>query len=85
MPTLKRKQIYIEPETFIALKKLSKLTNFSEAEHIRRAIKLYLSKQDFELGLDPILELLGLCKSRSGIPKNGSIKHDRYLYGEKIL
>ena len=83
MGNLKRKQIYIDEESDRTLKNLSAVTNISESEHIRRAIKRYVVKQRGKLtGEDPLQKLIGLCDNPSG-PADASINHDKYLYGKK--
>jgi len=44
MANLKRKQIYLDEESDRALKRLALMTKISEAEHIRRAVKKYITK-----------------------------------------
>lgn len=83
MPNLKRKQIYLDEETDRILKRLAFSTRISEAEHIRRAVKAYLSKQKVKKPKeDPLLKMIGLCDKPDG-PTNASIDHDKYLYGKQ--
>jgi hypothetical protein len=80
MAKLKRKQIYFDEEGNSALKRLSFTTNISEAEHIRRAVRAYISKQKDRMAEeDPLLKIIGLCDKPDG-PIDTSIHHDRYLY-----
>lgn len=80
---LKRKQVYIDEESDSKLKALSVATKTTEAEQIRRALKLYLSRKTIPTPKgDPILKLIGLCDKPNG-PKDASIHHDQYLYGKK--
>lgn len=84
MPRLKRKQIYLDEESDQALKMLAISTKTPEAEHIRRAVRAYLSKQKGKAcNIDPLLELIGLCDSPEG-PTDASIHHDKYLYGKGV-
>jgi biopolymer transport protein ExbB/TolQ len=91
MAKLKRKQIYLDEEGNSALKRLSFTTNISEAEHIRteaehirRAVRAYISKQmDRMAEEDPLLKIIGLCDKPDG-PIDTSIHHDRYLYGKQV-
>ncbi len=85
MPNLKRKQIYLDEESDLALKMLAFATKISEAEHIRRAVRKYIAKLKAGVGNDdPLKELIGLCDSPDG-PTDAAIHHDRYLYGKKAL
>lgn len=80
---LKRKQIYLDPESDRTIKKLARMTGLPEAEHIRRAVADYLRRTrratPGDLG-DPLLRLIGICDSAKG-PKDAVLHHDRYLYG----
>ncbi len=81
MPTLKRKQIYLDIESDRQLKQLAQRAGLSEAELIRRAVKEYLCRQDEGTSEeDPILQIIGLCPNPEG-PTDASVHHDRYLYG----
>jgi hypothetical protein len=81
---LKRKQIYLEPASERTLKKLAAETGLSEAEHIRRAVRAYVEQRHTDRGSgqsDPLLQLIGICDDADG-PRDGALRHDRYLYGQ---
>jgi hypothetical protein len=62
MANLKRKQIYLDEESDRALKRLALTTKISAAEHIRRAVKKYITKQKGMMAEeDPLQKLIGLC------------------------
>lgn len=83
MGNLKRKQIYLDEESDRELKRLALETKVSEAEHIRRALKKYLSGQNIKITTeDPLGKLIGLCDDPNG-PSDASIHHDKYLYGKQ--
>ena len=80
---LKRKQIYVDPESDRKIKKLARLTGLPESEHIRRAIASYvLSIPDTDAPDHPLLRMIGICDSPAG-PKDAAIHHDNYLYGKE--
>ena len=80
---LKRKQVYLEPEQERRLRRLARRTGSSDAEHIRRALDEYLSREEPEAGgEDPILDLIGICDRPEG-PRDVAQNHDRYLYGRR--
>lgn len=84
MANLKRKQIYLDEESDRALKRLALTTNISAAEHIRRAVKKYITKQKGMMAEeDPLQKLIGLCDKPEG-PSDASIHHDKYLYGKQF-
>ena len=84
MANLRRKQIYLDEESDRALKRLALMTKISEAEHIRRAVKKYITKHKGKMAEeDPLRKLIGLCDKPDG-PTDGSIHHDRYLYGKQV-
>ncbi|MFH1147225.1 MAG: ribbon-helix-helix protein, CopG family [Pseudomonadota bacterium] len=85
MSNLRRKQIYLDEESDQALKRLAVSTKTSEAEHIRRAIKSYITKQKVNklTEADPLEELVGICDNPEG-PRDASIHHDKYLYGKQV-
>jgi hypothetical protein len=79
LANLKRKQIYLDEESYRALKRLALTTKISEAEHIRRAVKKYIAKQKGKMTeADPLRKLIGLRDKPDG-PTDASIHHDRYL------
>jgi len=83
MGNLKRKQIYLDEESALALKSLAVATKVSESEHIRRAIKKYVIKHKSKMpDEDPLQKLIGLCDNPAG-PTDASVNHDKYLYGKK--
>lgn len=80
---LLRKQIYLDAERNRQIKKLARTTELSEAEHIRRAIAMYVEDmKDVDGPGHPLLRLIGICDSLRG-PKDAAVKHDTYLYGRK--
>lgn len=82
MPLL-RKQIYLDAERERKIKKLARATGLSEAEHIRRAIGLYVQDiKDVDRSEHPLLRLIGICDSPGG-PRDSAVNHDKYLYGQK--
>jgi len=84
MANLKRKQIYLDEESDRALKRLAATTKISEAEHIRKAVKKYIAKQEGKMAEeDPLRKLIALCDKPDG-PTDSSIHHDRYLYGKQV-
>lgn len=79
---LKRKQIYLDPESDRVIKKLARMTGLPEAEHIRRAVADYIRRtRQMASGdrADPLLRLIGLCDSPTG-PRDTALHHDTYLY-----
>jgi hypothetical protein len=80
---LKRKQIYVDPESDRKIKKLARATGLTEAEHIRRAIASYIAQiPDSDDATHPLARMIGICDSPIG-PKDAAIQHDKYLYGKK--
>ena len=80
---LKRKQIYVDPESDRKIKKLAQATGLPESEHIRRAIASYVSEiPDSDASGHPLLRMIGICDSPAG-PKDAAVRHDKYLYGKK--
>jgi hypothetical protein len=81
--SLKRKQIYLDSESELRIRKLARATGLSEAEHIRRAIAAYVA-DDPELNSDehPLVQMIGICDGKRG-PKDAAANHDKYLYGRK--
>jgi len=80
---LHRKQIYLDAERDRQIKKLARSTGLSEAEHIRRAIGLYVEDiKDVDGSGHPLLRLIGICDSPRG-PRDAAVNHDTYLYGPK--
>ncbi len=81
---MKRKQIYLDLKSEKAIKKLAKRTRLSEAEHIRRAVSVYIrstSAVPTRAKNHPLLELVGIC-DRSDGPQDAALLHDEYLYGK---
>lgn len=78
---MKRKQVYLEDEQERAIKQLARSRGVSEATVIRDAMDRYLHECS-EVGPvdeeDPILAIIGIGKP--GVT-DGSINHDRDLYG----
>jgi hypothetical protein len=80
---LKRKQIYVDPESDRKIKQLARATGLPESEHIRRAIASYVSGiPESDAADHPLLRMIGICDSTAG-PKNAAVRHDKYLYGRK--
>lgn len=83
--SMKRKQIYLDPGSDAGIKELAKTTGLSEAEHIRRAVAVYIHKMTRPTRAeneDPLLDLIGLCDGEDG-PTDAALHHDRYLYGRR--
>ena len=77
---LMRKQLYVDAEGDRRIKKLARTTGLSEAEHIRRAIALYVDgRTELDGSGHPLLRLIGVCDSPRG-PKDAAVNHDKYLY-----
>ena len=80
---LMRKQLYVDAEGDRRIKKLARTTGLSEAEHIRRAIGLYVEDvKDVGGSGHPLLRLIGICDSPRG-RRDSAVHHDKYLYGRK--
>ena len=80
---LKRKQIYVDPESDRKIKKLARATGLPESEHIRRAIASYVSQiPDTDAPDHPLLQMIGICDNPAG-PKDAAVRHDKYLYDGK--
>lgn len=75
-----RKQTYIFPEQDEELKKLAKIKMVTEAEIIREALDNFISQEKKRLQENPLLEIVGISDETEG-PQDGSVNHDRYLYG----
>ncbi|MBO8129718.1 MAG: hypothetical protein H0Z39_11085 [Peptococcaceae bacterium] len=73
---LVRKQTYITQRQNAAIKKIALQKKITEADVIRQAIDAYIKPLADEQ--NPILELKGIGRSGS---KDGSKRHDYYLYG----
>ena len=77
-----RKQIYLEETIIEQIKEIADKENISQSELIRQSIKNYIkekqSKGEIE---DPLLKLIGICSSDI---TDGSVNHDKYIYGVKI-
>lgn len=79
---LKRKQIYLDPQSEHTIKKLARRTGLPEAEHIRRAVADYLRRTQQPGSIDkadPLLRLIGICDNPKG-PRDSALRHDAYLY-----
>jgi hypothetical protein len=80
---LKRKQIYVDPESDRKIKSLARATGLPEAEHIRRAIASYVAQiPDSEDPAHPLARMIGICDTPTG-PRDAAVQHDTYLYGKK--
>lgn len=77
---MKRKQIYLEPETEKTLSELAVVKGTSEAAIIREAIAKYLvtARKDVDKSENPLYRIVGLGEGK----KDGALNHDKYLYGE---
>lgn len=75
-----RKQTYILPEQDEELKKLAKIKMVTEAEIIREALDNFIRQEKKRLQENPLLEIVGISGDAEG-PRDGSVNHDRYLYG----
>ena len=75
---LKRKQIYLDSESERRIRKLSRATGLSEAEHIRRAIASYVSDLPQTDGdQHPLIQMIGICNGKTG-PKDAAVHHDTF-------
>jgi hypothetical protein len=86
MSTMIRTQIYLPRDVYEALQKRGAEQGMTMAEQIRQALKVYL-RQDGVSGVilredDPIWQLIGAFASDVD---DGSINHDKYIYGEEAL
>jgi hypothetical protein len=80
---LKRKQIYVDPESDRKIKRLARATGLPESEHIRRAIASYVAQiPDSDETTHPLARMIGICDRATG-PKDAAIDHDKYLYGKR--
>ena len=80
---LKRKQIYLDRASDRRIRRLAKASGLSEAEHIRRAVRSYVSRMpDVERTGSPLLTMIGICAGGTG-PKDAAVHHDSYLYARK--
>lgn len=77
-----RKQIYLQEQHNVSLRKLAKQYHTTEAEIIRRAIEDYAAKENVAHRIDPMLELVGMVSEG---PADGSVNHDHYIYGKKNI
>ncbi len=76
-----RKQIYIEEILIEQIKEIADKKNISQSELIRQAIKIFIKEEQLKgEAEDPLLKLLGLFSSDI---TDGSINHDKYIYGVK--
>ena len=76
-----RKQLYIDEDLDRGLKVLASWTGQSEAEHVRAALRRYLTDHALQHSDDdPLLELVGMVDAPKG-PSDVAANHDRYLYG----
>jgi hypothetical protein len=76
-----RKQLYIDEDLDRGLKVLAAWTGKSEAEHVRVALRRYLTDHALQHSDDdPLSELVGMVDDADG-PDDGAANHDRYLYG----
>jgi len=73
-----RKQIYLDETIIEQIKEIIDKKNISQSEFIRRSIKSYIKEEQYKGELrDPLLELKGLFSSDI----DGSVNHDKYIYG----
>lgn len=77
-----RKQLYIDDELDRRLKAIAARTGRSEADHVRAALRSYLSTAVVRVDPedDPLLELIGLA-GEVDTPADVAVNHDHYLYG----
>lgn len=82
--TMKRKQIYVNPEHEEQLRKLARSRKVPVSLLIREAIAVYLVDQEPpELARPedhPLWGIVGLVDDPNA-PTDGSVNHDRHLYG----
>ena len=80
-----RKQIYLDADSERGIRRLARATKLSEAEHVRRAIALYItvkSVRDARRVDHPLIEMIGICEGPTG-PTDAAARHDAYLYGRR--
>lgn len=75
---MRRKQLYIDEDLDRGLKQLARVTDRSEASHVRAALRDYLA-QNLDVGDDPLGALVGMVDDVDG-PDDVAERHDRYLY-----
>ncbi len=76
-----RKQIYLEETLIEKIKEIADKKNISQSELIRQAIKNFIKEEQLKgEAEDPLLKLNGLFSSNI---TDGSINHDKYIYGVK--
>lgn len=71
-----KKMVYLTLDQKQLLKRVAEEEKLSETEIVRRAIEAYCRSRT----RDPLLEMIGMAK---GGPRDGAVKHDRYLYPDK--
>jgi len=76
-----RKQTYIMPEQDEELKRLAKVKGVTEAEVIREALDNFIEQEKHRLKINPLREIIGISGETEG-PQDGSVGHDRYIYGQ---
>lgn len=78
---MRRKQVYIDDDLDVALKRLAAATGLPEAVHIRAALRTYVESHPVSPpAADPLVELVGLVDDLDG-PDDVAENHDRYLSG----
>ena len=75
-----RKQTYISAEQDRQLKALARQEETTEAEIIRRALEQYIRAEKAKNMKNPLLGLIGISGHAEG-PGDGSVNHDKYIYG----
>jgi hypothetical protein len=82
--TMKRKQIYIDPDQDDELRRLARTRDVSVSVLIREAVAEYLAEQGrprFERPEDhPLWRIVGIVDDPD-VPTDASINLDHYLYG----
>lgn len=82
MSEMIRTQIYLSSEQHEQLKKRGAKDKKTMASVIREAVDQYLVEDQNPLifpANDPLFDLIGITDSG---PEDGSINHDKYLYGD---
>lgn len=74
-----RKQLYIDEDLDRALKVLAARTGRPEAEHVREALRAYLTEELTPPDHDPLMTLVALVDAAEG-PRDVAERHDHYLY-----
>lgn len=77
---MRRKQFYLDDDLDAALLNRALATGLPAAEHVRRALRGYLSGPEAEPSVDPLLALVGMVSDDSA-PEDLAEELDHYAYG----